>query len=98
MPVTVMDVWIVRVRVRKFVMPMRVGMGFTGWIARSVGMPVMLVVSMQMIVFEPFVVMLVLVAFRQMQPDAKAHQNPRDAKSNAWSLAKEHNGDDCADK
>src|SRR6476659_10178688 len=73
-------------------------MGFVRWSTGNVGMLVMLVVNMQVLVFEWFMAMLVFVAFRQMQPDAKAHQCRRETKSQTEGLAKEQDRDGCADK
>ena len=52
-------------------MPMRVG--FSGWIVGAVGVLMVIVMAMNVSMFERLMHMFVLVIFCQMQPDARRH-------------------------
>jgi hypothetical protein len=87
MPVPMMDVREMRMRMRQFLVPMGMGVRLARWVARRVRMFVMLVVRMKMVVFCRLVP--VLVSFRQVQPNARAHQHGRDNKAQSDALAQQ---------
>ena len=64
MPVPVVNIRIMWVRVRQFLVPMRVRVWVTRRIVRSMSVLMMLVVRVPMVVFQRFVPMPVLVPFR----------------------------------
>ena len=64
MPVAMVNIRIMRVRVRQFLVPMRVRGGFTGRNTGSMVVLMMVVVRVPMVVFQRFVPMPVLVPFR----------------------------------
>ena len=74
MAVSVMDVWVVRVRVCQFLVPVRVRMWFTNGIIWSVSMLVVFVVRMKMFVLQRLMMMLMLVPFRKVQPYSCGHE------------------------
>ena len=82
MSVPVMDVGVVRMRVDKFPVAVPVGVRFAGRIIRAVDMLMMHVVMMKVLVLHQFMAMLMLVAFGQVEPDAKAHQNGGNEEAN----------------
>ena len=87
MLVPMMKIGIVRVRVpqRLVAVPMRMRLG-DGSVVR---MPVMLVVGMKMFMLQRLVLMLVIVAFREMQPQAEGHEAPREQQPERRRLAQE---------
>ncbi len=64
MPVAMVNIRIMRVRVRQFLVPMRVRVWFTGRNTGSMVVLMMVVVRVPMVVFQRFVPMPVLVPFR----------------------------------
>jgi len=74
MAVPVMDIGEVWMRMHERVVSMRMTMRFLAIPAEIVPVLVMLVVTMPMLVLERFMLVRVLVAFAQVQPDADRHQ------------------------
>ena len=68
------DVWVVRMRMDEFLVPVPVRMRLTRRVIRAVRVLVMLVVGVQVLVFHRFVSMFVAVAFSEMKPDAERHE------------------------
>lgn len=64
----------------------------------AVRVPVMVVISVRMLVFLRLVLVFVLVAFRQMQPDAQGHQGTARRQRERHRLASNHHGDQCTDE
>jgi hypothetical protein len=77
MPMPMMLVREVWVPVEQRLVVMLVGMRFFAVPAHLVRMPVVRIVNVRVGVCDRFVQMLVLVPFRQMQPDADRHQRRR---------------------
>jgi len=69
-----MDVGKVHVTVPQFRVHVPVRVRLPGWLAGLMAMLVMLVMHVPMLVGHLLVAMLVLVALRQMKPDAEAHE------------------------
>lgn len=67
-------------------------------IAVDVSMLMMLVMHVQMIVFQGFMFVNVLMPFRQVNPQSNCHQNAGDKKGDRWMVAEKENGDPGADK
>ena len=64
--------------------PMKMRMGLRD--RPVVLMLMVLVVAVGMVMFERFVIVLVLVAFRQVQPQADSHQRPGDQQPRGYAL------------
>ena len=75
MPVTMVQVGVVRVPVRQRLVRVHVGVRLAGIEARLVPVAVVLVVPVAVGVRERFVAVLVLVALGQVQPDSGGHQS-----------------------
>src|SRR5260370_15275312 len=80
MAMLVMHVRNMRVRVHEGAVPMRMGVRFARRIVGAVIVLVMLVMRMDMRVDDRQMDVLVLVPFRQMQPDARRHERAREPK------------------
>src|SRR5829696_531414 len=74
MPVGMVHVGHVCVFVAQAGMPMQMSMRLTRRIIGTMGMPVKRVVHVRMRVFRLFVLMLVLMNFGQVKPDANSHK------------------------
>ena len=57
-----------------------------GWITGFMIMLMMLVMDMSMLVFHRLVMMQMVVALREVQPDADAHENGRADEADGWVL------------
>ena len=75
MPVPVVQIGIVRVLVAHRLVAVPVGMRLGIW--PIMGMPMMGVVMVGMIMFQRLMQVIVVMPFRQMQPQPDCHQNPR---------------------
>ena len=73
MTVTMMDVRVMRMRVNEFFVAMSVRVRLAGRVVRVVGVLMVLVMGVQMLMFHRLMLMDVLVAFGQVQPDAESH-------------------------
>ncbi len=73
--VPVMDVRIMRVAMAQLLVTMAVAVRLTRWIVRPMLMLVVLIVAVEVRVLHAFVPMLMLVTFRQMQPNARPHEH-----------------------
>ena len=92
MPVPVVNIGIMRVDVRQFLMPMRVGVRFTWWIAGGMNVLVMRLVRVPMVVHQRFMAMLVRVPLGQVQPNSGGHKQGGDQKSRAHCIAEKRDG------
>ena len=95
---TVMDVWIVRVRMNKRLVLVDMAVGFGQINPRLVLVMMMSVVNMQVLMFHRLVFMPMLVPFSQMQPDADAHQGRRSNEPPIERLSEKDNGDNRANE
>ena len=98
MSVPVMDVRIMRMRVDQRFMPVWMRMRLARWIARGVGMPVMLVVRVEVVVLRRLVLVFVFVPLGEVQHHASAHEYRRNAKSQGQAVPQEQNRKGCAHK
>ena len=98
MPVTVMQVRIMRVLVRKVRVSVPVAMRLSDRIARCVIVLVMDVMHVPMLVFERLVQVLVLVCFGPVQIDANPHEQCRADQRWGWHFAKQWERKDSANK
>ena len=73
MTVTMMDVRVMRMRVNEFFVAMSVRVRLAWRVVRVVGVLMVLVMGVQMLMFHRLMLMDVLVAFGQVQPDAESH-------------------------
>src|SRR5262245_4268443 len=73
-------------------------MRFARWIGWGVSVPMMFVVSVQVLVLRRFVMMQVLVAFGQVKPYSQSHQNCREDESNTQRITQEYDSHGRADK
>ena len=78
MPMSMMQVRIVRVFVPHGLVLVPVRVWLAGWIIRTVRMLVMVIVRMAMLVFHRHMLMLVFVGLNQMEVEADRHQHTRD--------------------
>ena len=92
MPVPVVNIRIMRVAVRQFLVPMRVRVRFTRWIAGSMNVLVMRVMRVPMVVHQRFMAMLMRVALGQVQPNSGGHKQAGDQKSRAHCIAEKRDG------
>lgn len=90
MAVAVVDVGVVRMAVHQRLVPMPVGVRLTYRVLRVVRVPVVLVVHVQVLVLHPLVVMLVLVALGDVQPNAHRHERRTAPDEHRRPLVKEH--------
>ena len=74
MPVPMVDVGVMDVSVLQNVMPVRMAVRFSGRIIRSVPVPVVFVMRVQVVVRQRLMDVFVLVPFGQMEPHAQAHK------------------------
>ena len=81
MTVTMMDVRVMRMRVNEFFVAMSVRVRLAGRVVRVVGVLMVLVMGVQMLMFHRLMLMDVLVAFGQVQPDAEYHQDGGDTEA-----------------
>lgn len=78
MLVPVVHVGIMGMLVRNRLVNMPVIVRSGGFVVAAMGMPMMLVVDVGMAVLQAIMVVLVLVALRQVQPHAQGHERRRD--------------------
>jgi len=78
MLVPVVHVGIMGMLVRNRLVDMPVIVRSGGFVVAAMGMPMMLVVDVGMAVLQAIMVVLVLVALRQVQPHAQGHERRRD--------------------
>lgn len=97
-PVPVMNVRIMRVRVGHCLMLMRVRVRFVGRFTGGVSMLVMFVVRVPMVVLPRLMPVLLLLSFRQVQPDPATQQQRRNAQSQAQGITEKRDGHRCAHK
>ena len=86
----VVDVRIVRVPVDDRLVDVRVRVGLVRSDPGVVGVLMVLVMDVAVQVFEPVMVMLVLVPLRDVQPGADGHQNRGGQEAETDGLAQEH--------
>ncbi len=90
MPVTMVDIGIVRVAVRHALVHVRMRVRLPRVHSSRVFVPVMLVVDVWMLMRQCLVTMLMLVPFREVQPDTCDHQDSRNNQACSHRLAQEH--------
>jgi len=98
MAMLVMHVRNMRVRVHEGAVPMRMGVRFARRIVGAVIVLVMLVMRMDMRVDDRQMDVLVLVPFRQMQPDARRHERSREHELQRGGLAERKHRHDRAEE
>ena len=81
MPVPVMDVWVVRVRMRHRLMLVGMRVWLAGIDAGGVLVLMVLVVDVRMSMGEPIMVVLVQVPLAEVQPHSSQHQDSRHGQS-----------------
>ena len=96
MPVAVMQVGIVGVRMPQRLVPVPMGVRLRH--GAFVGVLVVLVVHMAVLMFKNVVLMLVAVAFGEMQPEAQTHEEPGERQLQGHGLMQEPDRDERADK
>ncbi len=82
----VMKVGVVRVPMHERFMPVPMTVGFTDRDVRPMCVLMVIIMDMPVLVLHRFVPMLMLVAFRQVQPEANRHQAPRRQQPNRHRL------------
>ena len=85
MTVTMMDVRVIRMRVDEFFVAVPVRVRLAG---RAMGVLMVLVVGVQVLMFHQLMLMDVLVAFGQVQPDAESRQEGGDAEADGQPVPK----------
>lgn len=82
----VMEIGVVRVPMDEWLMPVPMTVGLADRDVRPMRVLMMLVMGMPVLMLHRFVPMLMLVAFRQVQPEANRHQTPRRQQPNRHRL------------
>ena len=95
---TVVDVGIMGMDVSQPLVPVRVGVGLSGWILRPVLVPVVLIVHVGMAVLQRFVLVTVLVPLAQVQPESQRHEGGRGKKQGARRLPVEQQSEHSSDE
>ena len=93
-----MDVGIVGMGVRHFLMFVRVAVWLSRWVVGGVFVLVMFVVDMAVFMLHRLVCVFVFVSLRKVQPDADAHERSRHAKKNRESFLEDHQGEHGPDE
>ena len=91
-----MNVRVMRMSVDQFLVTVPMRVRFAGRVIRAVDMLMMLVVSVQVLVFHRLMPVLVFVPLSQMKPDAEAHEGSGNPDTNRQLVAQEQNRDGCA--
>ena len=86
MLVAMMKIRVVRMCVGQLIMAMGVSMRFPGRIIRGVGMLMMFIVPVRMLMSHRLVMMLVRMAFGQMQPNPYHHETAGKPEKNGRRL------------
>ena len=90
MVMTVVDVGIVGVGMGLGFVLVRVAVRLSRWVVGRVFVLVVFVVDMAVVMLHRFVLVLVFVLLREMQPDADAHERSRHAEENGESFLEDH--------
>jgi hypothetical protein len=88
-----MQVGVMRVPMHQGRMPVPMRVRPIGWQAQVMLMLVVRVMAVPMFVFHCFVDVLVVVAFREVKPEAKSHQSTRYQQQHGRWLAEHENGE-----
>ena len=89
MPVSVMNIRIMRVRVDQRLMPVRMRVRYPSRVTRAMRMLMVFVVRMKMLVFRRLVLVLVPVHFAQVQPHPRAHEHRRNPEPRRQAIPQE---------
>ena len=96
MPVPVMNVGVMRVRMKQGLVPVRVAVRLASRVVRTVGVLVMFIVGVEVVMLHRFVLMLVFMAFGQVQPHPQSHQDGGETEADGQPVAQNQNRDDRA--
>ena len=98
MPVTVMQIRIMRMLVQNPRMPMPVAMRFSSRIGRCMVVLVVDVMHVAMLMLEKLMQVFVVVRLGEVEIYPNAHEQRRADESKGRRLAKQREGEDCADE
>ena len=90
------NVGVMWVRMKRGLVPVRMAMMFAGRVIRTVGVLVMVIVGVEVFMLHRFVLMIVFMAFGQVQPNSRCHEDGGETEADGQRVAQKQKRDDRA--